>query len=127
MKPKLFKTSIAEFEHAKWTGKDTSGLHPLGDKVLVLPDKSAERTSGGVELPVDIVARHTLAAEAGIVVAIGDGAFKWNTDKCTPFEGRKPVPGDRVAIERYSGQLFHGVDGEVYRLMEGHCIGAIIS
>lgn len=126
MQPKLFKTTLAEFEKAKWTGKDTSGLHPLGDRVLVLPDKSAERTSGGVELPPDVTARHTLAAEAGVVVAVGDGAFTWNSDKATPYLGKKPVPGDRVAIERYSGQLFHGLDGQVYRLMESACIGALI-
>lgn len=126
MTPKLFKTTLAAFVPAQWDGTDHSGLHPLGDRVLVLPDASSERSAGGVELPVDVVARHTLAAEAGVVVAIGDGAFKWNSDKCTAFEGKKPKLGDRVAIERYSGQLFHGLDGVVYRLMESACIGAMI-
>ncbi len=126
MQPKLFKTTLASYIPAHWSGHDTSGFHPIGDRVLVLPDASSERTSGGVELPEDIVGRQTLAAEAGVVIAVGDGAFTWNVDKCTAFVGRKPSPGDRVAIERYSGQLYHGNDGVVYRLMESACIGAIV-
>lgn len=125
MQPKLFKTTLSEFVPAVWSGKNESGWHPTGDRVLVLPDKAAEMTSGSVHLPPDVVARHSMAAETGVVVAIGDGAFKWNSDKMTPFEGRKPNVGDRVYMERYSGQLAHGHDKEVYRLMESACIGAV--
>lgn len=126
MQAKLFKTTLAQFKPAIFSGTDTSGLNPIGDRVLVLPDKSAEKMESGLHLPEDIVARHTLAAEAGVLVAVGDGAFKWNADRSTPFYGRTPKVGDRVAIERYSGQLFHGLDGEIYRLMESACIGAVI-
>lgn len=125
MIPKLVKTSIAQYTPAIWTGQDTSGFYPLGDRVLVLPDAAPE-VIGGVHIPIDVTARHTLAAEGGVIVAIGEGAFSWNSDKCTPFTGKKPKLGDRVAIERYSGQLFHGLDGVVYRLMESACVGAII-
>ena len=125
MQPKLVQTSVSKYIPAKWEGHDTSGLSPLGDRVLILPDKAPE-IIGGVHIPVDVTARHTLAAEAGVIVAIGDGAFKWNNDKCTPYVGRTPKLGERVAIERYSGQLFHGLDDQVYRLMESVCIGAII-
>ncbi len=123
--PKLVKTSIAAYLPAKWSGSDTSGLHPLGDRVLILPDTAPEMI-GGVHIPVDVSARNTLAAEGGVVVAIGDGAFKWNSDKCTAYMGRTPQLGERVAIERYSGQLFYGLDGKIYRLMESACVGAVI-
>lgn len=128
MQPKLlFKTSIAEYVPAEWTGKNQSGVAPVGDRVLVKPDQAAGTSSGGVMLPDDLRERHTLAAEAGIVVALGDGAFMWNSDRQTPFHGRKPKPGERVCLEKYAGQLVRGDDGEVYRLMESACIAAVIT
>lgn len=125
MQPRLIKTSVGQYLPAKWEGHDSSGLHPLGDRVLILPDTAPEMI-GGIAIPVDVTARHTLAAEAGVVVAMGEGSFTWNSDKMTPHVGRKPKLGERVAIERYSGQLFHGLDGKVYRLMESACVGAVI-
>lgn len=128
MQPKLlFKTAIAEYRQAEWTGKNQSGVQPVGDRVLVKPDQAAGESSGGIMLPDDLKERHTLAAEAGIVIALGDGAFKWNSDRQTPFYGRVPKPGNRVCLERYSGQLIRGDDGETYRLMESACIAAIIT
>lgn len=128
MQPKLlFKTSIAEYVPAEWTGNNQSGVNPIGDRVLVLPDQAAEASSGGILLPGDLQDRHTMAAEAGVVIQLGDGAFIWNSDKQTPFHGRKPKPGERVCIEKYSGQLTLGDDGKQYRLMESACIAAIIT
>lgn len=126
MEPKLLKTTIAEYVPAAWTGVNKSGASPTGDRVLVLPDKAAEQVRG-VHIPIDIVARHSMAAEAGVIIEVGDGAFKWNSDKMTPFEGKRPQPGDRVCIEKYSGQLLRGDDDEVYRIMESSCIAAILT
>lgn len=123
--PKLFKTAISQYDQAEWDGVNKSGWCPVGDHILVKPDKASEITKGGIMMTPDIVARHTLASEAGIVVAMGDGAFKFNADSITLFEGRKPEAGDRVYIERYAGQLVTGHDGEVYRLMSSSSIGAI--
>lgn len=125
MQPKLFKTTLADYVPAEWNGKNDSGWKPLGDKVLILPDQAADKSSGGIYMTEDIKARHSMAAEAGVVIALGDGVFKWNSDRTTPFEGVKPAPGDRVYVERYSGQLIHGHDGVVYRVMESACIAAI--
>lgn len=127
MQPKLFKTSIAEYEPATWTGKNESGIFPTGDRVLIKPDQASEQSSGGVHIPEEISARHTLAAEAGIVIELGEGAFIWNSDKQTPYHGRKPKSGERVCVEKYAGQLIRGDDGEMYRLMESSCIAAIIT
>jgi len=126
MQPKLFKTSIAEYVPAEWTGKNESGVHPIGDRVLIKPDKAADIVRG-ILMPDDITARHSLAAEGGVVVQLGDGAFMWNHDRQTPFHGRKPQPGERVVIEKYAGQLTKGDDGEMYRLMESASIGALIT
>ena len=117
--------SMLKFEPAAWNGKNSSGYYPLGDKVLVMPDRLRERSAGGVELPPELIDRLTLAAETGMVVAVGDGAFAWNGDRITDFVGRKPKPGDRVFMERYAGQTMLGKDGQFYRLMDDRTIGAI--
>lgn len=126
MEAKLLKSEVANYVPADWSGTNESGISPVGDRVLILPDKAATFTLGGIELPDDLVHRHTLAAEAGVIVALGEGAFKWNSDKVTPFAGRAPKPGDRVCIERYSGQLARGDDNNLYRLMDSACIAAIL-
>lgn len=126
MQPKiLFKTSIGEYVPASWDGNNQSGIKPTGDRVLVLPDQASELSKGGVHYTPDAVGRHTMAAEAGVVIAVGDGAFKWNSDKVTSYVGQAPQAGDRVCIERYAGQLVHGIDGQIYRLMDGASIGGI--
>lgn len=126
MEPKLLKTEIASYIPAFFDPKAKHGISPLGDKVLIRPDKAAEIV-GKIHIPQDVTYRHSLAAESGVVMAVGEGAFKWNSDKTTPFEGRVPKPGDRVIIEKYSGQVTRGDDKEIYRLMESACVAAIIT
>lgn len=117
--------SLIKFEPAAWTGKNTSGFFPLGDKVLVMPDKLKSASEGGVALPPEMIDRMTLAAETGTIVAVGEGAFTWNSDRITKFLGRRPQAGDRVFMERYAGQTLMGTDGQFYRLMDDRSIGAI--
>lgn len=118
MKPRLlpqtaFKTQIAEYQKATWSGTNESGWEPIGDKVLVYPDQAPNKTAGGIEIPFDLAARHTMAAEAGVVVCNGP-------DVTIPIKA-----GDRVFIERFAGQLVPGHDGKVYRIMDQTSIGAV--
>lgn len=119
MDPKLVKTEIAEYERAAWKGANTSGIKPIADKVLVQPDK-ASGAFGSIHIPEDMQRRHSLAAESGLLVAVGRDAFG-----TIPVAAMKPQPGARVFIERYSGQVIKGTDGEMYRLMDASCIGAV--
>jgi chaperonin GroES len=126
VKPRLLKSSQQhEFVAAEWTGSNESGYHPLGDMVLIAPDCAAEKTSGGIVLTVETTDRMSMAAESGVVVALGSDAYLWNADRTRRWEGLKPSPGDRIYMQRYSGQLVLGKDGKVYRLCEQNCIGAI--
>jgi chaperonin GroES len=126
MKPRLLKSSQKhEFIPARFNGVNCSGYQPIGDHIMVLPDKASDISSGGIEIPAEIVERVTLAAETGIVVALGDDAFLWNGDRSRKWEGVKPKVGDRVYIQRYSGQVMLGEDGEFYRIMEQNCIAAV--
>jgi chaperonin GroES len=61
-----------------------------------------------------------MAAETGTVVHLGFKAFAGVPDD------EKPRPGDRVYIERYSGQVALGRDGQLYRILDDRCIGALM-
>lgn len=112
------------YQKAAWNGINQSGWNPVGDRVIIKPD-AAQSKVGGVEIPEDVQERMSMAAEAGILVAVGEGAFIWNSDRVSPFAGRKPAPGDRVHIHRFSGQIVIGVDGFKYRIMDSQEVGAV--
>lgn len=123
MQPKLLKTVQGQYEAAPWSGKNESGVTPLNDKIIVLMDRVSDKTAGGVDISV-ISERLNMASETGVIVACGDMAFVWSTDRATRWEGEKPVPGDRVIVERYAGTTVLGTDGQTYRVMDDKCVAA---
>ncbi|WP_213775101.1 hypothetical protein [Bradyrhizobium sp. dw_78] len=124
MQPKLIKTQNAQYVPGVFDGDNKSGWTPIGDKVLVLTDQPAKETSGGIMLPEDLIERNGMAAETGILIEYGEDAFKFSKDGM-PRSGPKPKIGSYVYIERYSGQLMLGDDGQFYRMMSDHCIAAV--
>jgi co-chaperonin GroES (HSP10) len=127
MRPKLLKTSVAEYITSEWTGRNECGFAPIADKVIVLTDQAADHTKGGVFITEDSVERNTLAAETGILVACGPLAFSWMPDRSRKWDGEegKPTIGDRVWIDRYSGRVMLGKDGQFYRVCDDTCIAAV--
>lgn len=122
--PRLLRTQIASYEVREWWGANTSGCQPVGDHVLVLTDEAASKI-GSIHLPEQLSERQSLASESGVIVAIGDGAFRWNADRSHAFAGTKPEVGQRVFFARYSGQVLKGLDEVMYRLMSDSCIGGV--
>lgn len=88
-------------------------IKPLGRTVLVRIDRAPEKTKGGILIPTSAHEKQQLAAETGIVLAIGSDAH---------FGTLFPSPGDRVAFPRYSGKK---VD-ELLFLMDDEDILAIL-
>lgn len=125
MQPKLIMTPLGQYAPAKWEGANGSGIKPIGDRVLVLPDGAAEKTAGNVFITEDQQERMSMAAETGVLVDMGDEAFKWNSDRSRLFEGSKPEVGQRVYFERYAGAVHHGKDGRLYRLIDDKCVGGL--
>ena len=123
MQPHLIKGLHADYIPAAWSGKDTSGIRVVGKTVLVLMDKCSPKSTGGVDLPDDLIEKMSMAAESGVLVACAAAAFLLNEDM-TPWSGEKPKPGDRVYIDKYAGKLVKGRDGETYRIMDYGSIGA---
>lgn len=113
-----------EYWKAEYSGKNESGFSPVGDRVLVLPDQAADVTAGGVMLTPELIERHTLASETGIVIELGEGAFRFCADG-SKWSGYKPSPGDHVYMQRYAGQVMYGRDEKFYRLMDSACIAAV--
>lgn len=125
MEPKLVKTRLAEYVPAEFSGKNESGIHPVGDRVLVLPDQASKTSSGLIHFTDEQISRNAEAAETGVIVEIGQEAFIWNSDRTRKWESAdKPKVGTRVAFDRYAGGFYHGKDGQMYRLMDDKCIGA---
>lgn len=122
MQPKLLKTTVASYIPAFWSGTNESGYLPLNDNVLVLPDTTAAVVNG-IHMPTEVMERHDMAAESGVIVSLGNGAFVY--DSGYDWVGYKPKPGDRVYMERYAGQLVKGKDGRTYRVMASRCVGAV--
>lgn len=91
---------------------------PLGHRVIVKPEKLedvdktvASAKSVGIYIPETSERQEQIAVDKGVVVAIGDTAFK-------DFGG---VPwcevGDKVAYARYSGKLMKDTEDEVEYLI----------
>lgn len=127
MQKKILKFDQVEYEPEEWAGKDESGINPIGDRVLILPDKVKSKTSGGVYITDDLTMRHNLGATTGTVIALGDDAYTWNSDRTRPWSGSKPQIGQRVYFERYAGVIYPGDDGKAYRVVDDKCIGAVRS
>lgn len=94
-------------------------LHPIGGKILVLPEKQEEKTKSGIYLP------ETASKEKpqkGEIVALGSG-------KVTP-EGKVVAfnvkVGDKVIFKKYSPDSVE-VDDEEYLIMEEEDILAVLS
>ena len=123
----LTRTRIGQYVENGWSGENLSGIAPIGDQVLVLPDQAPEKTSGGIFIDQTTREKQSLAAETGIIAAIGDGAWSWNMDRTRRFEGTKPAVGQRICFTRYAGMEVIGDDGVMYRLMGDNCIGGLRS
>jgi co-chaperonin GroES (HSP10) len=117
-------TMRGEFEKIAFKG-NTSGRKALGDAVLVRPDEAVKQSAGGVEIPDEYRERSALAAESGVLVDVGEDAFRWNADRTRAWEGFKPVPGDRVFFGRYQYNQVPGDDGVMYWAIKDSSICAI--
>jgi chaperonin GroES len=115
-----------EFVQAAWDGTNHSGITPLDDKVLVLMDEHAEKTSGGIVIPDDARSRQSMASETGVIIALGHAAFVFSDDGVRIVDPRfRPVPGNRVVVERYAGRVVQGQDSVEYRLVSQKSVGAL--
>jgi len=91
--------------------QNTSGIHPKGHRVLILPDAVEETTESGIIVSVGLERdRERLAQLKGTIVEIGNSA--WH-DQPEPWAS----VGDHVIFGKYSGLIYKGADEKEYRII----------
>ncbi len=98
--------------------KMTTGLRPLGDKILVLRDEAEGRTESGIYLPEQAKDK----PQTGVVQAVGDGAINTDTGERIPLTLKK---GDKVIFTSYAGTEIK-LDGVDLMIMNESEILAVI-
>jgi chaperonin GroES len=90
---------------------------PLGDRVLVKPLESVEKTKGGILLPETAKEK----PQEGEVIAVGDGKMLDNGQKVA-LQVKK---GDKVLYGKYSGSEVN-IDGAEHLIVREDDILAVI-
>jgi co-chaperonin GroES (HSP10) len=95
-----------------------SGLQPLDQRVVVLPDPTPDKI-GNVIIPDQVRDQKKFAMQTVTVVAVGEMAWAEAKHDAAQWgvSFRAPVAGDRVRIGKYSGDSFDGNDGQRYILL----------
>lgn len=99
-------------------GSKTSGIRPLGDKILVRRDEAQSKTESGIYLPESSKDR----PKTGVIEAVGTGALNTDTGERIPLSVKK---GDKVIFSSYAGTEVK-LDGEELLIMSEEDILAVI-
>lgn len=96
-------------------------ITPVGHRVLVKPLPVEKKTAGGILLADTVVDKHQRDQQKGVVVAIGENAWK-AFDDGTPW----CKVGDLVLFSRYGGKTVYE-DEQEFRVLNDEDIVAVVS
>ena len=100
--------------------ENSSGIHPVGRRILVIPTEVEDKTASGIILSsVSENERSQMANTTGVVVELGEDAY-------TDFTEKWCSPGDKVVYAKYAGLLYLGKDGRKYRVMNDTDVAATL-
>lgn len=105
---------------------NNSGIYPIRDLVLLKPDEKVESKEGVIIVPESAKSREQLAQIFGVVVAVGESAYKYEEINYKTNTRDKIVPGTRVLFAKYAGIQLPGIDGVSYRVVNDNDITAIV-
>ncbi len=109
---------------------NSSGIEPLGNRILIQPDLMDEYSEGGIYIREQDRERHDSSASYGYVVAMGSDAFTHSISvtkrmidgqlreaerTVVGYSGQWVKPGDRIAFSPYVGLDSVGEDGLKYK------------
>lgn len=100
---------------------NTSGVFPVGTRVLVEPVVAERKTAGGIFIPEAVAERNDMKATKARVIAVGPVAWY---DKPG---GAWAKVGDLVLIAKFAGTFVKGEDDKTYRLLNDEEIGAVVT
>ncbi|HPZ44250.1 MAG TPA: co-chaperone GroES [Bacillota bacterium] len=92
-------------------------IRPLGDRVLVKPLPTEERTKGGIVLPDTAKEK----PQEGEVIAVGSGKLLDNGQR-VPIDLK---PGDKILFSKYAGNEVKIDDVEYLIMRESDILGVI--
>jgi co-chaperonin GroES (HSP10) len=102
--------------------KNSSGIIPVGHRLLVQPEEFKEKSEGGIIVAVgNQVEQEKLARLKGTVIAMGNTAY---ADQPEPW----CQVGDFITFGKYSGLIYKGDqtnDGKEYRVINDLDVVAI--
>lgn len=100
--------------------RNTSGLKPLGQAVLVKPYEP-DLQVGRIVIPQSVRAGMAAVEQRAVVIEIGPEA--WSKESAP-----RAVPGQKVLVSKWAGHLAVGpADGEQYRLINANDVFARIT
>jgi co-chaperonin GroES (HSP10) len=97
---------------------NTSGIHPVGHTVLILPKAVEEKTKSGIIISTaSELDRLEMAQMYATVIEVSPLA--WSDVKDGAGLPVEPLvkQGDHIIFAKYAGHLFEGNDGVQYRLI----------
>jgi chaperonin GroES len=92
-------------------------IRPLGDRVVVKPLPSEEKTKGGIVLPETAKEK----PQEGEVIAVGPGRLL-DSGQRVPIDLK---PGDRILFSKYAGNEVKIDDVEYLIMRESDVLGVI--
>ena len=95
---------------------------PVGYRILVLPFKQKDKTSGGIILADDTIERSQVASTCGLVLDVGPDAYK---DKERYPDGPWCKKGTWVIFARYAGSRIKIDGGEVRLLNDDEVLATV--
>lgn len=96
---------------------NTSGIHPIGHRVLIYPLPKERVTSSGIIIPEPTAGREDMAQVIGIMIEAGPTAGK-------DYGWPELKAGERVIYAKYAGNEMEGKDGKKYRLINDEDLAA---
>ena len=92
-------------------------IRPLGDRIVVLPTPSEEKTKSGIVLPDTAKEK----PQEGEVIAVGSGKLL-ETGQRVPIDLK---PGDKILFSKYAGNEVKLDEVEYLIMRESDVLGAI--
>lgn len=91
--------------------QNDSGIWPVGDRILILPEAVDEKSAGGIVLSHNTREREEMAQVKAKVIAVGPTAW------ADVRGGSWAKPGDTIGISKWAGAIYEGRDGLKYRVI----------
>jgi co-chaperonin GroES (HSP10) len=115
--PNQIRQQVADYLESRSQG--AASVRPAGWRILVLVLTTPEMTEGGFLLTDDERDRRAINSPQGIVVAVGDKAYRRTAPDDWRFAVGADAPdqpwcavGDRVLFQRYGGRTVRTFNGQ---------------